>query len=51
VLRRETGNGRADYAIATVVHYRHWTGPIYFNLIRPFHHLIVWFMLRRGLAG
>ncbi len=28
----------------TIVHYRNWTGPLYFNLIRPFHHLIVWAM-------
>jgi hypothetical protein len=26
----------------TIVHYNNWIGPLYFNLIRPFHHLIVW---------
>lgn len=30
---------------ATIVHYRHWTGPLYFTLIKPFHHLVV------GLTG
>lgn len=27
--------------MVTVVKYRHWTGPVYFNIIRPFHHLVV----------
>lgn len=31
---------------ATIVHYRHWTGPLYFTLILPFHHLIVRMMGR-----
>jgi hypothetical protein len=25
----------------TVVKYQRWTGPVYFNVIRPFHHLVV----------
>jgi hypothetical protein len=25
----------------TIVHYNNWAGPVYFNVIRPFHHLIV----------
>ena len=29
-----------------IVDYRHWTGPVYFNVIRPFHHLVVAAMLR-----
>ncbi|MCP4630164.1 MAG: DUF2867 domain-containing protein [bacterium] len=29
------------FYVITVVHYKHWTGPVYFNLIRPFHHLVV----------
>ncbi len=33
--------GRYRYHVGTLVHYRHWTGPVYFNIIRPFHHLIV----------
>ena len=32
----------------TVVHYKHWTGPVYFNVIRPFHHLVVRQMARAG---
>ena len=36
------------YYIVTIVHYLHWTGPVYFNLIRPFHHLVVSRMARAG---
>lgn len=39
----------SQVSLVTIVHYRHWTGPIYFNVIRPFHHLVVRAMLRAGL--
>ncbi|NQY75258.1 MAG: DUF2867 domain-containing protein [Candidatus Margulisbacteria bacterium] len=29
----------------------HWTGPIYFNLIRPIHHLVVTKMAKAGVRG
>lgn len=29
------------FHVVTVVHYNKWTGPVYFNAIRPFHHLVV----------
>lgn len=32
---------RKRYHVFTVVHYHRWTGPVYFNVIRPFHHLVV----------
>ncbi len=38
--------GPARYHLVTFVHYRDWTGPLYFNLILPFHHLIVFAMAR-----
>lgn len=41
---REAGG----YALVTIVHYRHLTGRLYFNLIRPFHHLVVMAMARAG---
>ncbi|MDX2501690.1 MAG: DUF2867 domain-containing protein [Deltaproteobacteria bacterium] len=41
-------NGLKRYYIITIVHYLHWTGPVYFNLIRPFHHLVVARMARAG---
>lgn len=42
------GGNRFD--VATVVVYRHWTGPLYFNLIRPMHHLIVARAAKAGVA-
>ena len=38
------------FHIITVVHYRHWTGPLYFNIIRPFHHLVVRSMAQAGVS-
>lgn len=43
---------RADerhFYVVTLVMHKHWTGPVYYNVIRPFHHLVVWAMLRRAL--
>ena len=37
------------FHVLTIVHYKHWTGPVYFNLIRPFHHLVVSRMARAGV--
>ncbi|HYF62171.1 MAG TPA: DUF2867 domain-containing protein [Herpetosiphonaceae bacterium] len=34
--------------VVTLVRYNRWTGPVYFNVIRPFHHLVVARMLRAG---
>jgi hypothetical protein len=31
----------AQLHVVTVVRYKNWAGPIYFNVIRPFHHLVV----------
>ena len=30
-----------QFHFITVVHYNNFTGPIYFNVIRPFHHIVV----------
>jgi hypothetical protein len=38
--------GLRSFDFVTVVRYKRWTGWVYFNLIRPFHHLIVWAMAR-----
>lgn len=32
---------RNRFYLVTIVHYNRWTGPVYFNVIRPFHHLVV----------
>jgi hypothetical protein len=37
------------FHLFTSVRYLHWTGPVYFNLIRPFHHLVVSSMMRHGI--
>lgn len=40
---------RKRFHVVTIVYYKHWTGPVYFNLIRPFHHLVVGRMMRAGI--
>jgi len=37
------------FHVFTSVRYLHWTGPVYFNIIRPFHHLVVSRMMRAGI--
>ena len=37
------------FYVFTTVYYKHWTGWVYFNLIRPFHHLVVVQMARYAL--
>ena len=49
VAVQSLGNHRKRFHVATIVHYKHWTGPVYFNLIRPFHHLVVGRMMRAGV--
>jgi len=38
------------FHVLTVVHYQNWAGPVYFNVIRPFHHLVVGSMARAGIC-
>jgi hypothetical protein len=48
------GSGEAGESlrhVATIVRYRHWTGPVYFTIILPFHHLIVAAMARHAAKG
>lgn len=37
------------FHVLTIVHYHRWTGPVYFNVIRPFHHLVVRQMMKAGV--
>ncbi|HEX2316169.1 MAG TPA: DUF2867 domain-containing protein [Thermomonospora sp.] len=46
VARPEGDLNRFD--VVTVVKYHHALGPLYFNAIRPFHHLVVAGMARAG---
>lgn len=48
VIADSLTSGWTRFQVVTAVHYQHWTGPLYFNIIRPFHHLVVWRMMRAG---
>jgi hypothetical protein len=50
VVKEPVNNHINRFHIFTTVFYAHWTGPVYFNLIRPFHHLVVSRMARYGLT-
>jgi hypothetical protein len=44
-------NTRNRFTVLTIVHYHNWAGPVYFNVIRPFHHLVVNAMNRAGVQS
>jgi hypothetical protein len=46
IVAEASGNDATTFHVFTSVKYLHWTGPVYFNLIRPFHHLVVWRMMK-----
>lgn len=48
VVAEELSSRRNRFHVFTSVKYIHWTGNVYFNLIRPFHHLVVWRMMKAG---
>lgn len=37
------------FHLATIVHYHNWAGPIYFTVIKPFHHLVVYLAVRSAV--
>ncbi len=39
------------FHVATIVRYNNWAGPVYFNVIRPFHHVVVRAMMRAGVES
>jgi hypothetical protein len=49
VIKEPVSKSINRFYVVTTVFYKHWTGPIYFNLIRPFHHLVVSRMGQYGL--
>ena len=49
VVAEELNKRLTKFHVFTSVKYIHWTGPVYFNLIRPFHHLVVSSMMRAGI--
>jgi len=44
----ESGINR--FHVGTIVHHKHWTGPVYFTVIKPFHHLVVRQMMKAGIT-
>lgn len=51
VVTEELGNCATRFHVFTSVKYIHWTGPVYFNLIRPFHHLVLWNMMKYAVKA
>jgi len=49
VVVEEHSDGRR-FHVVTAVHYRRWTGPVYFTVVRPFHHLVVARMAAAGVS-
>lgn len=43
-------NGKIRFHVGTIVHYNNPAGPIYFNVIRPFHHIVVSRMMKAGAS-
>ena len=39
------------FHVITIVSYNNWAGPLYFNVIRPFHHLVVGSMALAGVRN
>jgi hypothetical protein len=50
VVMEPAGNPINRFHVMTSVFFKHWTGPVYFNIIRPFRHLVVSRMARYGLT-
>jgi len=51
VVVEPLGATQRRFHVITVVHYKNWAGPVYFNVIRPFHHLVVGAMARAGVSS
>ena len=51
VVEGDDISAERSFHLVTIVHYKHWTGPVYFNVIRPFHHLVVRAMGNAGLKN
>lgn len=48
-VERADGETLKRFHLMTVVKYRSWAGPIYFNVIRLFHYLVVYAAMRSAL--
>lgn len=48
---RPQADGKNRFYVFTIVHYHNWAGPVYFNVIRPFHHVVVGRMTQAGVGA
>jgi hypothetical protein len=48
VTAERSGCGTKRFRVITAVRFKHWTGRLYFALIRPFHDAIIWLGARRA---
>lgn len=48
IVAEPIDDNRTRFHVVTIVQYHKWSGPVYFNVIRPFHHLVVGGMTRAG---
>ena len=51
VVAQSLGNGRNRFHMITIVHYKHWTGRLYFWLISPLNLFFMNRLARAGLRG
>jgi uncharacterized protein DUF2867 len=51
VIAEKIDEQKSRFYVMTTVHYNDWSGPVYFNVIRPFHHLVVGSMARAGVKA
>jgi hypothetical protein len=49
VLRKKKSPFSATFYVFSIVHYHSRAGKFYFNLIRPFHHLVVHLMMNAAI--
>ena len=49
IVCKEKDLEQTQFHLLTIVNYKHWTGPVYFNMIRPFHHVIVKMLTKAGI--
>ncbi len=49
VVAEKLDKNLTRFHVFTSVKYIHWTGPVYFNLIRPFHHFVVSRIMKAGI--
>ena len=49
IAQEKLNDDRSRFHVGTIVHYKNWAGPVYFNVIRPFHHIVVASMVEAGV--